>query len=146
MAIYCDTSALAKRYLNEVGSAHVNELLEEGQYIVTSAMTQLELISAVEIARRIRRISSPDYRTAFGNMEKDVRKGTLSLIDISPEMLKRAAPLIRIHRLRAPDAVQLATAIEMQRHLSLDITFLCADHALLVAARAEGLRCKDVSK
>lgn len=145
MAIYCDTSALAKRYLHEAGSAQVHLLLEAGEDIFTSAMTHLELISAIEIAKRARRITSPDYRTAFANLENDVRKETLTLLDVSPAILQRATPLIRVRRLRAPDAIQLATALELRKRLPLDPPFLCADRHLLTAASKEGLRCRDVS-
>src|SRR5437762_13254035 len=53
-AYYFDTSALAKRYVVEVGSAWVQAIVTEqsGQTIYTSVLTQPELVSALR--RRVR--------------------------------------------------------------------------------------------
>jgi uncharacterized protein len=53
-AYYFDTSALAKRYVEEVGSAWVQALVaqQSGQTIYTSVLTQPELVSALQ--RRVR--------------------------------------------------------------------------------------------
>jgi predicted nucleic acid-binding protein len=145
MILYSDTSALAKCYLEESGSDTVRRFLEEAELRLTSAMTQLELVATIELAKRIRRINSPSYRSQVAALNKDFNSGTLSFMEISSEILKRAIPFIRVHRLKAPDAIQLATAIEGSKSYQGELHFLCADHALLDAARREGLRCKDVS-
>jgi predicted nucleic acid-binding protein len=53
-AYYFDTSALAKRYVEEVGSAWVQALVaqQSGQTTYTSVLTQPELVSALQ--RRVR--------------------------------------------------------------------------------------------
>jgi predicted nucleic acid-binding protein len=53
-AYYFDTSALAKRYVVEVGSAWVQTIVaqQSGQTIYTSVLTQPELVSALR--RRVR--------------------------------------------------------------------------------------------
>ncbi|MBI2345532.1 MAG: hypothetical protein HYV03_01290 [Deltaproteobacteria bacterium] len=48
--------------------------------------------------------------------------------------------------MRPPDALQLSTALVANKRAGGDLLFLCADDALLTAARLEGLRCKDVAK
>lgn len=145
MIIYVETSALVKCYLDEPESGIVNELMEDAELRITSALTQLELIAAIEFAKRIRRINSPAYRTKTAALNADIRVERVSFLDVSPSVLKRGISLIRVHRLKSPDAIQLATALEGNRRYEGEISFLCADRALLVAARAEGLRCKDVS-
>lgn len=145
MIIYGDTSALAKLYIEEEGSAYVQDVLLSAERLLTSSLTRLELVSAIEGAKRIRRINSPTYRVQFSTLESDIRKGTLSFVEIGASVLNRAVSLIRIRRLRPPDAIQLATALEVNRRLGRELFFLCADRALLAAARSEGLRCKDVS-
>lgn len=146
MNFYADTSALMKRYLDEPGSNVVRKYLDEAEFRYTSALTRLELVSAVEFSKRIRRINSPSYRVISAKLEADVHQGLLTLMDISPDILKRAIPIVRVRQLRSPDAIQLATALEVSRKVDGEFYFLCADHALLVAARSEGLRCKDVSR
>lgn len=146
MIFYADTSALAKRYLEEPGSDVVHDYVEQAEFRYTSALTHLELVATVELSKRIRRINSPQYRLVIAKLGADIQQGLFTLMDVSPEILKRAIPFIRIHHLRSPDAIQLSTAVEISRRMSGELHFLCADHALLKAARAEGLRCKDVSK
>jgi len=53
-AYYFDTSALAKRYIVEVGSAWVQAIVtqQSGQTIYTSVLTQPEIVSALR--RRVR--------------------------------------------------------------------------------------------
>lgn len=146
MNYYADTSALMKLYLDESGSSDVIDILGDATGLISSALTHLELVSSIEFAKRIRRINSPVYRAQFSALEMDVRKGMFTFINVSPSILKRAIPLIRVHRLKSPDAIQLATALESNRRYAGEIHFLCADLALLGAARSEGLRCKDVSR
>lgn len=146
MILYLDTSALTKRYLDEPGSQFARDLIESAELRVTTVLTQLEIVAAIEFAKRIRRINSPVCRAHAAAVDKDVRDGTISLLEISQEVILRAIPLARVHRLKSPDAIQLATALAGRRHYGRDFQFLCADRTLLQAARAEGLRCKDVSK
>lgn len=145
MILYADTSVLVKCYLEEPGSTRVREYLESAQLRVTSALTQLELVAAIECAKRMRRINSPNYRTQIAAIQADVGTGTLSLLDIYPPILKRALSLIRLHKLRSPDAIQLATALDANKRSRGAFYFLCADRPLLTAASKEGLRCRDVS-
>lgn len=146
MNYYADTSALMKLYLDESGSTDVIDILKDATGLISSALTHLELVASIEFAKRIHRINSPIYRAQFSALELDVRKGMFTFIDVSPSILKRAIPLIRVHRLKSPDAIQLATAIESNKGYAGEIQFLCADRALLDAARREGLRCKAASR
>lgn len=145
MIIYFETSILVKCYLDESESVYVNEILEDAEFRITSALTQLELVSAIEFAKRIRRINSPIYREKTAALNADITAERVTFLNITPSILKRAIPLIRVHRLRSPDAIQLATAIDAHKEYQGDMHFLCADRALLDAARSEGLRCKNVS-
>lgn len=146
MIIYSDTSALFKRYLDEEGSAIVRDCLDEALFRYTSAFTQLELISAIEWAKRTRRTNSPSYRSMIAQLSADIRCGLFTQIDVSHPILAQSIPLIRVRKLKPPDALQLATAIEVNKRVRGELHFLCADHALLEAARSEGLRCKDASR
>lgn len=145
MICFADTSALMKRYCVEPGSEQLREYLLHAEYCYASAFSQLELVAAIEFAKRQRRINSPEYRGITAKLEADIRRGLYSLIDVNADILQRAMPIIRVRRLRAPDAIQLSTALEIQKRVDSELQFLCADHHLLTAARAEGLRCRDVS-
>lgn len=145
MIIYADTSALAKQYIEEPGSQVVRQHVDGAEYRYTSAFSELELVATIEFSKRVRRIHSPEYRAIVSRIENDMHQGLFSLTDISLDILQRAIPIIRIRRLKAPDAIQLATALEISKRIGNELEFLCADRPLLAAAHREGLRCRDVS-
>lgn len=141
MIYYADTSALLKKYVDELGSDRVQSLLEECDTLWTSALTELELVSAVERAKRERRLDSPNYRYAVAAIEKDLDQEVYSVIAMSAEIFKLAKRLIRQRRLRVQDAIQLASVLVVDRRSQSSVLFLCADRLLLEAARLEGVRC-----
>ncbi len=145
MICYADTSALIKRYLVEAGSEALAQQLQSVPLLMTSSLTELEIWSAFERAKRVRRIDSPTYRRLATDFSREMNTGFIALVPINPSIHSNAIRAIRQRRLRAPDAIQLATALSFQTASSRDVTFVCADHALLVAARLEGLKCVDVS-
>lgn len=143
MISYCDTSALAKYYQEEPGSARMKNLMAQSEKIVTSALTELELTSFVERSKRERRIDSPTYRTIYGAIEKDIRSGVIGLVEIESAILKNAKQVLRQRRLKVQDSIQLATALAVHKRSGGAVDFICSDHALLEAARLEGLRVID---
>lgn len=145
MILYCDTSAIVKRYIEETGTKHLQILLSQSSYLLTSALTELELLSFAEKAKRMGRLLSPDYRNMIAAIEKDFERGFLVVTHMTKTILELSKRLIRQRSLRPPDALQLATAIYLKNNLPEDISFCCADHALIRAATLEGLKCEDVS-
>lgn len=144
--LYCDTSALAKRYLDEPGAEAVGALLIESPSFFTSVLTELEILSSIERAKGSKRIVSPKYRALVAAMEKDFSEGAIQMIAMGDDVLNLAKRLVRHRRLRAPAAIQLASALRLNRNTSGEVRFCCADRQLLEAARLEGLRCEDVSR
>ena len=141
MILYADTSALVKKYIAEDGTQETQDLLHECDYVVTSAFTELEMLSTVEISKKLRRIASPSYRNILGAIEKDFQEGSLVIINITESILKTSKRLIQQRHLRAPDALQLSSALQTKKRLGTNVEFLCADHTLIEAARLEGLSC-----
>lgn len=140
MIYYFDTSALAKRYLLESGSDTILKIMEGAEYIETSVLTELEMTSFFERAKRDRRIDSPTYRKVFGDLEKDILQGVFSLANIEANSWKRAKRFIQQRRLRVADSLQLACALAANKRFLGDLQFVCADRFLLEAARLEGLQ------
>jgi len=140
MILYCDTSALLKHYIEEAETAAVQRLVIASQQIVTSLITELEFTSAIERLKHERRLDSPTYRAAFSVLDRDIQRGFISLVEISPEISKNAKRIIRQRRLRFPDAIQLASALKAQEEYG-SVNFATFDNKLLEAAKLEGLRC-----
>ncbi len=141
---YCDTSALVKHYLNEVGSAWVRSLLAVGPtpIVFTSRLTVVEVACAFVRRRREGALSPADYARALTAFEYDMAY-RYNLIDVDPAIVDTARRLADRHPLRAYDAVQLATAWRVNEALlragDPPLAFITADDRLLRVAQAEGL-------
>lgn len=141
---YIDSSALVKRYVGEPGSEHVEGLFHEVITMMTSAITELELVSFAERARRESKMNSPEYRRVIAAFERDFQEGAISLLAIDQNVLRNASRLIRQRRLRVQDAIQLASALSSHQSIGGEMAFICADRHLLQAARLEGLKCLEI--
>jgi uncharacterized protein len=133
--IYFDASALAKKYLKkEKGRNKVIELLESNpQHLVSSALTNLEITSA--LTRRQQDISGFDktIQSFLDDWESFI------VWTIDDPLIGSAATLIRTHRLKAADAIHLATACSIRKHIKDKLLFVSSDRELLAAANKEGL-------
>ncbi len=143
-AYYFDTSALAKRYLVEVGSAWVQGLVaqQSGQTIYTAVLTQPELVSALQ--RRVREgLLDATAARALAQQVLAHMTQSYTLAAITPAVLTEACTLLQRHPLRAYDALHLACALAVRAGLTApQVTgpvFVAADTPLLTAAAAEGL-------
>jgi predicted nucleic acid-binding protein len=66
------------------------------------------------------------------------------VVELTPDLAEYAGHLVRVHPLRAYDAIQLAAALRVQADLArahvTPLTFVCADERLLAVAQSTGLR------
>ena len=135
--VYFDASALAKRYVREKGSLKVRRLLGSG-VPVTSRYSAVEIASA--LARRVREgaIPAEDGERALAALNEDLT--AMLVVELTPAIVTRAQTLVRRHPLRAGDAVQLASCLELGDELEEPITLVAFDDRLAAAARKEKLR------
>lgn len=128
--IYFDTSALAKKYLKkEKGRKKVIELLESNpERLVSSALTQLEIISA--LTRRRKEIAG--FGRAIEAFATDW--DTFFIWAIDNEVIDDAIGLIGLYGLKAADAIHLATARNIRRHIKDQVLVVTSGHELLSAA------------
>lgn len=136
MIRYFDTSALAKRYLAEAGSAHVRSAFRSDR-VVVARVTYAELLAALAGARRRGVIDEAERAASFARVDDDFR--VLTIVEIRAATLRRIPELVMRHALRGYDAVQLAAALTV-RDEGAAVDFWSADVDLVEAARAEGLR------
>ncbi len=141
---FSDTSALVKRYVTETGSAWLTATIHpnSGQRIYIAQITIVEIAATITRREKIGSTSASDAQTALNQFEKDW-KTEITIIDLSAHLVNQAVLLTRKHALRGYDAVQLATALEVQNErmaLGLpSLTLLSADTDLNAAAVSEGL-------
>jgi len=150
MAIYYfDSSALAKYYISERGSAWVKFVVEAAseerivfKVITLSNIGMVEVAAAISRAKRMGMIE-PDQQTALVVKLANDCKRTFKIVPITGEIVELATNLTQRHPLRGYDAVHLATALILNQALLRDkqppLTFVSADEDLCKAARQEGL-------
>lgn len=134
---YFDASALAKRYVREIGSQSVRRLLAAG-VAATSRLSEVEVASA--IARRARDgvLSAEQRDQLLAALSDDVP--ALAMVELTPELAAEARSLLLKHALRVGDSIQLASGLYLHRQSARPLRFVVYDERLAAAARAEGLR------
>lgn len=142
-SLFLDTSALVKRYVDEDGSDWVSDLFlkrEDSFYI--AELTLVEFTSAIA-----RRINPSEFVESVLNDFDYHLFSDLIVLDITSDLIQDAQSIVRQHRLRAYDAIQLATAQELNRReiaRSLPgVVLVSADNEMIEAARAEGLQTEN---
>lgn len=140
---FLDTSALAKHYHTELGSAEVDhQWADVRRDLYVSRIGVVEAISV--FAGKVRGGELP--ASAFAVLRKrflnDVGGGRPKLARLLVAHFKEADRLIGQHglarRLRTLDALQLAVALDLQRRGMID-QVVSSDKHLLSVAVAEGL-------
>jgi predicted nucleic acid-binding protein len=133
---YLDTSALVKRYVAEVGSRAVRQLVRR-RTVAVSRIAYAELAAAVARLEREREITPDDRDRIFARLDADFAGFTI--VEIRPAVVRRIPALVVQTPLRGYDAVHLASALAI-RERGPSIDFWSADRALVAASIAQGLK------
>ena len=129
MTTYVDSSALLKRYVDEIDSPVADELLGADPVLVSSWVT------AVEVRRNLAQLlEGNDLLAAQTQFSVDL--DSLALVVCDEAVATGAAAIGETLRLRSLDAIHLASA---QRLRIENLTFVTFDLHLGQAARSVGL-------
>jgi predicted nucleic acid-binding protein len=137
MIIYLDTSALAKRYLSEQGSAEVERFVSGAERVGTSIVARVEVVSAIGRARRQKLLDdqpAAQLRALFEDQWPFFVR-----LSLSEGTVARADSLAWDLGLRGYDAIHLASALAWREAIAESPVFATFDRALGNAARAQGL-------
>jgi predicted nucleic acid-binding protein len=120
----------------EAGAERAAFLLADG-IVAISRLSEVEVASA--LARRCREGAFPveERDRALAALRRDV--GALFVVELTSEVVARGIALLSRLALRAADAVQLASCLELRDRLQVPCVFVAADERLAAAARQEGL-------
>ncbi len=105
-ALFVDTSALAKRYLIEVGSPWITRMLDAatGNVAIITDVTSVELFSL--LSRRVREGTLPVADlTTLGDAFLLHTENEYLTVPLDKDVLARARSLVERHPLRALDAI-----------------------------------------
>lgn len=139
MRLFLDTSALAKLFVPETGTAELNAMLSQADMeIWVSELARLEFHSMAW--RRCREGALDTSQVSSLLAELDLQLDTWQVIDLTPAVLSTARELLAAHAaqhaLRTLDAIQMASFM-----VTLEdgpATFACADQRLCAVASARG--------
>ncbi|MBI2965029.1 MAG: type II toxin-antitoxin system VapC family toxin [Chloroflexi bacterium] len=133
---YFDASALVKRCVREPGSQSIRQLMDSGPR-ATSRLSEVEVVSGIARLVRSGALSTPERDHAIATLD-----GTLPamlVVELTSNITLRARALLERHRIRAGDAIQLASCLDLQDRLGQPVTMVSFDTRLTDSAAAEGL-------
>ena len=128
-----DSSAFAKRYVEEAGSQAVDDVCQRTTALALSVLCVPEIVSALNRRVREKRLSRQDYFSAKSRLSADVADAVV--IELTPEVVSRSILLLETHDLRTLDAIHVACALEWGAE-----EFVSADERQVKAAGKSGLK------
>ena len=137
MKTFFDSSAFAKRYVEEPGSRVVDSLCQEATEVALSVLCVPEIISALN--RRVREgvLTGREYAEAKQYLSRDIRDAVI--VNLVPQVVYTCTKILEASPVRAADALQIACAIEWETEL-----FVSANKRQISAAKKAGLNAKFV--
>ena len=143
-ALYLDTSALLKLFIQEAESDRVRALVtgrSAAEVILSSRLGHTE--ASISLARMVHlgRCSAAELPLLLGGLD-DYWDQSVQDVELSPPVLEDACQLAQRFPLRTYDAIHLASAREARRMLrgtfEGEVLFLAFDANLLKAAQQVG--------
>ena len=128
--------------MREPGAVSVRRLLKADP-AAASRLSEVEVASALVRRAREGAVTVRERDRALASLADDF--ATLIVVELTPEIAADARALLLRHRLRAGDAVQLASCLYLQREMSQALPFVAFDDRLGEAARHEGLTVVSVA-
>lgn len=135
MNAFFDSSAWAKRYIEEQGSEAVDDLCRATDRLALSVICVPEIVSALNRRMREKTVSKADYLAIKSRLLDDVRDA--EIVNITDEVVAQSLLILEQHPVRAMDALHLAGALAWRADL-----FVTADKAQAQAAQRQGLKSR----
>jgi predicted nucleic acid-binding protein len=132
---FFDSSAFAKRYVEEPGSQSVESLCTAATELALSVVCIPEIISALNRRVRERKLSPRQYEAAKENLSADIRD--VAIVNLTPYVISTCTTILETSPVRAMDALHIACAVQWGAAL-----FVSADGRQVSAAKKAGLRTR----
>ncbi len=137
MMLFCDTSALMKLYVNEVGSVQMVALAKSATSIFVAEITWVEMRAA--LAQRVRLQTTPSQAADEALDRLRAEWSQFQKIAADAKLLDIAGDLAAAFGLRAYDSVQLAAASAIHKATAGQTQICCFDKQMNVAAKVLGM-------
>ena len=133
MRVFFDSSAFAKRFIEESGSQEIENICQKTSELGLSIICYPEIVSALNRRLREKSITKSDYLLAKHRLSEELAE--IQIINITSEVVALSGILLETNILRAMDAIHIACAIEWKPDL-----FVTSDHRQGKAAKKAKLK------
>lgn len=140
---FWDSSALVPLFAAEPRTRAVQSLYTRDPEVVVWWGTLVECASAIARLERDGALSASDAAESFSRL--DALAPSWMQIDPSDEIRESARRFLRVHPLRAADALQLAAALATAERRPSTLAFVTFDDRLREAAGKEGFLLEDLA-
>lgn len=131
-----DTSALLSLLLAQSQTEELREVLASDREVIVWWGTKIEGLSTLARLQRQGHVGAAESRQLLRQLETLL--SAAHEVQPSEEVRSTACRALRLHDLRAADALQLAGALVWAGHRPSGLGFLCLDQRLREAALREG--------
>ena len=135
---YWDSSALLPLFVRETSSDRLARTLEEDLAVVTWWGSTVECVSALARLERDGALDRADMTAALRRMR--AASASWTEVPATEPVREQATRLLRLHPLRAADALQLAAAIVASDFQPASLEIVTLDARQAAAAEREGFR------
>jgi predicted nucleic acid-binding protein len=133
---FWDSSAIVPLLVAEANTDAVREIAEDDPVMLVWWATQVECISAIARLERQGDLTTEATQDALERLDALVEGwNEVQPVDAARRTARR---LLRVHDLRAADALQLAGAVVASEGHAASLEIVTLDHRLAEAARREG--------
>ena len=133
MKVFFDSSALAKRYIEEPGSDKVEKICSQATILGVSSICIPEVVSALCRLRWRSTITEGQYENAKQALLKDLENALIC--NITPSVIRQSIHILETNRVRTLDALHIGCALEWKAEV-----FVSSDVRQASAARRAGLK------
>jgi uncharacterized protein len=133
---FWDSSAVVPLLVGEDSTAGLIKMLEDDPAMLVWWATPVECVSALARLERDGALDNPGVAEAVDRL--DALELHWNEVQPVARLRSQAIRLLRVHPLRAADALQLAAAIVAAEDQPRTLTFLTLDDRLALAAQREG--------
>ena len=133
MRIFFDSSAFAKRYIEEPGSDKVEDLCVQATLLGVSSICLPEVISGLCRLSRDSILTKNQYEVTKGTLLKDFED--ITVCNITPAVIGKTIHILETNTLRTLDALHIGCALEWKAEV-----FVSSDLRQISAAKKMGLK------
>lgn len=132
MDIFFDSSSYIKKFIQEQGSAEVDNYCQQASILGLSIICLPEMMSALNRKVREGNLSEENYSNVKEQIIEDIED--IQIINLVPEVVEGSISLLENNKLRSLDALHLSCALTWNAEL-----FISSDKRQIQAAENSGL-------